>query len=576
MEYTFGNGATDEKAAQFKSLGVTSVETYVTWETVEREARGKWDWSQWDDQVKILKRHGLKWVPFLILGPAYSTPDWFRASSDHYGCVCLEHNTVSKIESLWNPHLAPYIDRFLSEFAKRYGDSGVIESVLLGIQGDFGEAIYSVFGEWTKRVPGDYHNHPGFWCSDEYALKSFRDWAVVRYGSISGVNDAWGTNWKSPDEIDFPARGEETLKRLRESLPTAPATAKRRWLDFVEWYRAEMTRLSEYWIATTKKHFPNTPIYLCTGGDAVPEHGSDFGAQCKVAAKHGAGVRITNEASDYGKNFAITRWVAAAGKLYGAFYGFEPAGGEDERGIVARIYNATASGANQLHDYTNNVVKDPKRTRVQQAHAKYLKKREPVVDVALWYPNVALTLKRSGYLRNAADFRDLVDYDFVDEGMLRDGALKRYKVLVIIDGDTMERRDIEAIGKWVSAGGTVVLADFGGIKAVEGDFGPYRSLFSLSGGARVVGKGITVLIPDSPQQWEDLATTLAGRMKELGVMDPDNRPDGVYATVLKDGSVLYLNVTDANARKTIHLPGGKTKKVTARANTITEVRIGGD
>ena len=82
-----------------------------------------------------------------------------------------------------------------------------------------------------------------------------------------------------------------------------------------------------------------------------PPHGSNFAEQCRVAAKHKAGVRITNEASNYALNFALTRWVASAGKHYGAYYGFEPAGGVDENGIVARIYNATASGANQLFDY---------------------------------------------------------------------------------------------------------------------------------------------------------------------------------------------------------------------------------
>ncbi len=93
------------------ALGVTSIESYVTWETVEGKKEGEWDWSRWDEQVRVLKEHGLKWVPFLILGPAYSTPDWFRESSEHYGCRCLEHGIQSKVESLWNPNLPKRIDR---------------------------------------------------------------------------------------------------------------------------------------------------------------------------------------------------------------------------------------------------------------------------------------------------------------------------------------------------------------------------------------------------------------------------------------------------------------------------------
>jgi hypothetical protein len=119
MFYTFGTDADKTSAALFRSLGVTSVECYVTWETCEREAEGKWDWSRWDNQVRVLQDNGLKWVPFLIVGPAYATPNWFRASKDHFPCRCLEHGTDSRIESLWNQNLPKWIDRFIGEFARR-------------------------------------------------------------------------------------------------------------------------------------------------------------------------------------------------------------------------------------------------------------------------------------------------------------------------------------------------------------------------------------------------------------------------------------------------------------------------
>ncbi len=43
MYYTFGAGAmTDSLAQLYKSLGVTSVESYVTWETCELLSNTKW------------------------------------------------------------------------------------------------------------------------------------------------------------------------------------------------------------------------------------------------------------------------------------------------------------------------------------------------------------------------------------------------------------------------------------------------------------------------------------------------------------------------------------------------------
>ncbi len=72
----------------------------------------------------------------------------------------------------------------------------------------------------------------------------------------------------------------------------------------------------------------------------------------------GAGIRITNEGSDYANNFTLTREVATATRAYGTFCGFEPASGVDATGNVARIHNAAASGARQLHVYTDNVLGD--------------------------------------------------------------------------------------------------------------------------------------------------------------------------------------------------------------------------
>jgi hypothetical protein len=530
--YTFGNDADETMAPEFRSLGVTSIESYVTWETCERDGEGMWDWSKWDRQVRILKDNDLKWVPFVILGPAYSTPEWFRASDDHYPCRCLEHGEASKIESLWNPHLPKWIDRFISEFAKRYRDTGVIESVLLGIQGDYGEAIYSVSGGgWTFNVPGEYHNHAGFWCDDEYALADFRRFIEARYKTVEALSKAWGGSYAGLGSVDFPGR-TEALKAFCDSVASGKPEVRRRWLDFVDWYRDAMTRWSDYWIETTRKHFPETPIYLCTGGDAPPEHGSNFAEQCRVAAKHKAGVRITNEASNYATNFAITRWVAGAGRHYGAYFGFEPAGSEDETGIVARIYNATASGANQLHDYNRNVVKSTERTDTQRANLKHLFDTQPIVPVALWYPNVAMTLNWGGYLERVAQLRDYVDFDYVDESMLATGALKHYKVLVILHGDVMETSDARKIADWAKNGGRVIVMGVPEFESVEGTDEPESVLFG-----KPLGNGSAARVND----WDALASALESAFTELGLPIYDLKKDGIYGTQIGPDRFLFLD-----------------------------------
>ncbi len=560
MSYCFGANFVDEGTALlYKSLGVTSIESYVTWETCERAGEGKWDWSHWDAQVKVLKDTGLKWVPFIILSPAYSTPDWFRAGKEHFPCRCLEHGIDSKIESLWNPNLPKWIDRFIEEFAKRYGRTGVIESVLLGIQGDFGEAIYSVWGGgWTFNVPGEYHNHAGYWCDDPYALADFRKFVGKRYKTVDAVNKAWGSDFESIDKVDFPGRKDE-LTAFRRKVDSGDPGARRRWIDFIDWYRAAMTDWSDWWMATTRKHFPETPIYLCTGGDAEPRHGSNFAEQSRVSAKHGAGVRITNEASDYAANFAITRWVASACKHYGAYYGFEPAGAEDEKGIVARIYNATASGANQLHDYANNVTQSQERMEAQREHLKYLfRVKEPVVPVALWYPNVSLTLKWGGYIEKAAQLRDYTDFDYVDETMLRTGALGRHKLLIILHGEIMEPSDAKRIAAWVKKGGRVIVMDVSKFQSVEGTDEP-EQILSMAGITRVSG-------------WDQMADTAVDLLREIGLPVCDWKKDGIFATRIDPDRWLFLNTTGDTAEAPIRYKGSESK-VAVHAGAITEVKL---
>jgi len=573
MEYTFGNDADEEKAKLFRSLGVTSIESYVTWQTVEERGKDQWDWSLWDKQVEILKRHNLKWVPFLIVGPAYAIPNWFRHTPDHFGCICMEHGIQSKIESLWNPALPGWIERFISEFAKRYKNAGVIESILLGIQGDYGEAIYSVSGGgWTFKYPGEYHNHPGFWCNDKYALEDYRRYFRRKYGKIRKLNRAWGTNWASFEKMDFPARGEKFIE-WRAKTSSLDACGRRCWLDFVEWYRNAMTEWADWWMGLTRKYFPDTEIYLCTGGDGYPEHGSNFASQCRVAAKHNAGVRITNEGSHYATNFAITRWVSSAGKFYGAYYGFEPAAGVDEKGIVARIYNATASGARQLHEYNSNVIQSQARIDIQKAHFKYLYSAKPAVDVCVWYPNVSLTLNWQGFFEKAIALRDILDYDYLDETMLRDGALNKYKILVMVHGNIIEESDIKLIRDWVRQGGTLVALDSGELETVEGNKKYHRRMFKLSGGTKAIGRGRTVFVPVKWDNREKFIKKLNRTILKSGIIIPDGVADGVYATVLDSGKVLYLNTTEEFFKKKIILPSGKKIKTKIAPNTITEVQI---
>ena len=85
----------------FEMLGFTAVESYVKWNFVEPE-RGKWDWSFYDGVVDTAGEFGLKWFPLLIVGSAYSLPDWYFNSPENTGFVCLEHGIRNNVQTIYN------------------------------------------------------------------------------------------------------------------------------------------------------------------------------------------------------------------------------------------------------------------------------------------------------------------------------------------------------------------------------------------------------------------------------------------------------------------------------------------
>ena len=558
MYYTFGNDCPESVAPLYKALGVTSVESYVTWETVERVAEGKWDWSVWDRQVQILRDNDLKWVPFIILGPAYSVPDWFRKGPEHVSCYCLDHSEDGLIESLWNPNLRPRVERFLKAFAEHFkDDADVIESLLFGIEGNFGEAIYPVLGGgWTFSIPGEHHTHPGFWCGDKYAEADFPRFLRDKYGVIQSLNRAWKTDYAKFDDIKLP-RGQEEINAMRYNSETM-----RPWLDFSEWYIGSMTELADYWMSTARKIFPKTEMYLCTGGHEPVEHGSDFGAQCKVAAKYKAGVRITNEASNYATNFYLTRHVASAGKFYGAYFGFEPAGEENNIGIPARIYNAAASGANQLHDYNYN-LKAEGPVAVQRKYIGYLRKSNPVVNVAVWYPALNLRVKgdksMDAFQKGVTTLRDYIDLDIVDDNMIADGALDKYKTLVVVEGNVTEDATAGKIAKWLRRGGTLIALD--GPEFINPEYGntPETKIFATGNALRV-------------KDYDHAAAEIGKVLTANNMTAADLKADKVYVTEADPGRFLILSRSGEDKEVTVTY-NGETRTIKAPAMEITEYKF---
>jgi hypothetical protein len=534
--------ALEHAIASFKKVGATSNEVYVRWNLCET-APGKWDFSVYDRYVAIYKEYRIKWVPFLICGSPYSLPDWYYKNPGSQGYICLEHGEESDVQSLWNPAMREHAARFIKAFCERYRDGGekggTIEAILLGVSGNYGEAIYPVTGnDWTADVHGPYHSHPGFWAGDPYAVKNFHAWVRKKYGTYEKLRDAWGDN-----AITF----NDVTPFLRKN---APGKGDRAWIDFVDWYQQSMTDYASFWLHETRKNFPKGDIYLCTGGHAPPPHGSDFAEQARVAAEIGGGVRITNEASDYALNFSLTRWVASGCRQYGAYFSFEPAGPVDAGGVVARVYNATASGARGLHYYYGNLFDSQPATDNFLREGPQFLQRKPIVEIAVFYPSTHIKLHGQDFIDPCArPLRDRFDFGYMSEKQITDGGLKSIKALILMRGDVMEKSTWEAIGTWLRGGGLLIRAQGKEpLHDVEGN--PLKAPDPLGSGAVM-----SVEADGKSEKFRQFASDVLSKAPELSpqsraMVAADGKEDKNFVTVIAPDQLLWLDAADGKISAT--------------------------
>ena len=468
----------DARLELLHAIGVTSIESYLYWNKIEKSP-GVFDWSAYDREALKFKQHGIKWVPFVIVGPWYVTPEFVRQDPQITMLRCLEHGRDSKIPSIWSPRTREYYRTYLARFAEHFRPMGVFESVIIGISGDYGEAIYSVIGNW----PGAYHSHDGYWCGDPLAEADFRKHAQELYpAGIAALNQAWKTNYAGFGDVKI-------------FSPTR-APSERAWQEFLAWYRGSMTAYADSCLAATRAVLPDVDLYLCTGGDMSPTHGSDFFEQAKIAAKYRAGLRITNESSSFAGNVRYTRMCDSAGRFYGAYVGHEPASSVTPAGMVGRIFNAITSGANQFYTYYNEDIVNTRGPRpVLGPSGVYLQRYQPLmhttspkVDTAVYHFNFSSQQVLSAqvsqqalsdFAKLLADVRRFIDYDLIDDHMIQDGALDQKKILIVATTEVMDARTTARITDWVRRGGVLFSL---GSRPVDwdGSTAPYDALAGLT------------------------------------------------------------------------------------------------
>ena len=527
------------------SLGFKLLQTDSDHLTVNETAPGKWDWAAADAGLAIAQKVGARWQYF----PHFHwTTDWLMKTDRFVPSIGINTGRKLRAMSLWSPYLPALFDHGYAAMAEHYGSgTDKVAAIYLGVHGDFGEALFPLGYHPDEKVRfGEQGTGTGdYWCGDDHARANFREVLKRRYGTVEKLNAAWSCHYAVWEDVEYPKAPTKAPEDL-----TIPQ--RHQWLDFINWYHDSMTDFAAMVMRTARKHFPQSRLVVPVGnGDEGPMGGDDLSALVKACRESRVDMRSTHGGClPVPENLAtMLRRLASASHFYGVFFWSEPPGGITPEGEVGRFFESISCRANGYWDWGNNPVGAAKTF---QRYKDFLTQEETVCDVALLYPTTDHRLRANeGYppllRRLGTDLRSVTDFDIVDELMVKDGALDRFRVLVCADGVFFEPETLAKIEAWVRAGGTLVRGDLP-MTTVEADGAVWERLKGTA-----VGKGKVVVCAGAPanlRAYREAVRDVIYKMPPLNgakatrELAPDAAWGSLYCTLLKSGEIIAFNNGD--------------------------------
>ena len=453
------------------SMGYTLFQTDSNHLSTEEKKPGVWVFKRHDNDMNRVHNLGLDWCYF----PHYDfPPPWYDKNVPYVRISDREDHKSIPAFSPWYPKWPAFVHQGYQELKQHFDDQ--ISGLYLGVSGDYGEcglfmgarlANPGQRADWIRRF-GNAPDHLGWWCNDPDARANFKSAMLKKYGSLDALNQAWGTSFPSANEITY---------------PKSPKTDSRRyWLDYVNWYMHGVDNAVDMVCRAARSSFPNTMMMLPVGfGDENPRGGNDNSMIPKIAARYHVDVRSTHGGfKPFAANAAsMLGRIGSACRFYGVPFWTEPPSAISPDQEVGRIFESISEGAKGFFDWAGNSLG---ARDVFYHYGKYMKIEQPVVDVAMFYPTTSHLLQPdvsypTTLLKGCTQIRAILNYDIVDERMIRDGALSHYRILVMWEGTVVPSDVLNDIRRWVQGGGVLVAYDFGKIETISGDLSWYHDLF---------------------------------------------------------------------------------------------------
>ncbi|MBN1902940.1 beta-galactosidase, partial [Candidatus Sumerlaeota bacterium] len=555
-----------EDLKRLKQGGLEAYEDYIAWGMIEPE-EGRFDFSHHDKMERLLKDAGLSYIPYIW---CHVPPVWLRKDSRATLMRCNAHGEECYMLSIFDPRTLEWYKHFYQALHKHFGDR-ILETYAC-ILGPYGEGNYPLpYVDWVVKLG---HCHEGYWCGDSYALPAFRKAMREKYGNIMKLNSAWNAGLKSFEEIIFPPEiaGDSILP-----LDQRPVKDRRKWLDFIQWYHGALVRFAGESTDMVTEIFGKDRVSVKPGGNAGWMNPLSWGTYCPAFAKMAGERNIPVQSADSRGAYWADKWGGTAYVFYGAEYRTEAAGALDRESFIKRTFSDVSCGSSRLFTYEiDNHISDAMK------YLRLFTGERGMTEIALLAPTTKYFLNGDVMpaVNSGMELRDVVDYDVLDELLIKDGILDsggvsgksqifNYRILVAFDCDVVERDIIERILKWVDRGGVLIWASSMPLQDVEGktDF-PINTKDSecffeekvLKGGVKF-GNGRIHRIASETKQSAKIILRIASEQSQISSIKGciDGKKDGVWITEFPSRLLLF-NLGKTKVERSIEW-NGKSHKV---------------
>jgi hypothetical protein len=209
-----------------KNYGVDAVTADVWWGSVESAGDNQFNWSYYDTLFQKITAKGLKIVPIFSfhqcggnVGDTCNIPLpswlWSKYSGQTLNGITLDANGLkhkSEQGNFSNETVQGWADQlvlneyreftaaFTARYATTYANSIQEVNVSLGPAGELRYPSYNGHDSGSG-----YPSRGAAQWNSPLAIRSFQQFAVAKYGSVSGVNSAWGSSVTSQSQIEPPS-----------------------------------------------------------------------------------------------------------------------------------------------------------------------------------------------------------------------------------------------------------------------------------------------------------------------------------------------------------------------------------